>query len=71
MSNIVICSCGHEKAKHAHNGTEYCLEYIYGDFEFKCSCRYYEPYMELTTDTEIRELTDSEEVISEELPETI
>ncbi len=47
---IEICECGHRKTSHAvdKKGLEgYCKEYIYNNFDNKCRCQQYVPYMVL------------------------
>ena len=65
-----ICVCGHAKDNHAHN-TDYCLEYPYGNFDNKCTCPCYSPFLTLSNEDDIRDLTGPEDYFKDESPETI
>jgi len=58
-SNIVeLCVCGHCKDRHAMKGEGMCREYLYGNFDMKCTCPCYAPFMTLSRDEDILNLTD-------------
>lgn len=67
--SIAICSCGHEKHNHKPDKEGmlgYCKEYLYGDFEMKCTCQQFNPFMELTDADSIYDLTDDSFVETDE-----
>jgi len=58
---VELCNCGHEAYHHKldHNGIlGYCRDYLYGDFEMKCTCQQFNPLMTLTDSHDIYDLTD-------------
>ncbi len=65
-----LCLCGHSEDKHAERAG-YCLEYPYGNFDNKCTCQCYSPYLTLSSDADILDLTDPEDPPQTESDETI
>jgi len=64
MESVEICNCGHEKYHHKEDDTGlpgYCRAYLYDDFEMKCTCQQFNPFMKLTDQDDIYNLTDVEE----------
>lgn len=70
MAEVHVCICGHCNGSHSNNGEGYCEEYLYGNFEMKCTCQCFSPYLTLTNERDIRDLTDAEQPFDES-PETL
>ena len=68
---VEICECGHTKDSHSvdHKGlVGYCKEYIYNNFEMKCRCQQYIPYMVLDKEEDMplaHALTGEDDVLLE------
>lgn len=65
-----LCICGHSKDNHSEHAG-YCLEYPYGNFDNKCTCPCYSPFITLSNSNDIRDLTGPEEPFNTESNETI
>lgn len=65
-----LCLCGHSEDKHAEH-VGYCLEYPYGNFDNKCTCQCFSPFLTLSDADDIRDLTGPEDPFNTESHETI
>lgn len=65
-----LCICGHSKDNHAEH-VGFCLEYPYGNFDNKCTCPCYSPFLTLTYAGDISDLTGPEDPPQTESHETI
>lgn len=69
MECVEICNCGHERYHHKEDDSGlpgYCREFLYDDFDMKCTCQQFNPLMALTDSVDIYNLTDDSFVPTDE-----